>query len=166
LPSANETTACAYLLQNTATYLTVVSSAGFLSSRRITEPCLYHGRRHRRIYTKRYAVTTPVVVPDAPLAEAVNRCLNEPHFGTFATTPRRLVAGRSETSDERQAFLDVIERLNHSRKSASYAVENVLSCWEHEGKFSSLSGLKTPESVELVCSVRDLNPGHCLERAI
>lgn len=37
-----------------------------------------------------------VLVPDAPLASALNRQLNRPHLGRFATTPRRLAAGQRE----------------------------------------------------------------------
>jgi len=42
-----------------------------------------------------------VLTPDAPLASAINRRLDVLHFGTFATTPRRLAAGRREQAEDR-----------------------------------------------------------------
>ena len=74
-----------------------------------------------------------VVVPDAAFASAINRRLDRPHFGTFATTPRRLAAGRREQAEDRVAFLEVIDRTDHDWNAVAYAVGNVLQCWEHQG---------------------------------
>ena len=74
-----------------------------------------------------------VLVPDAPLASALNRRLDRPHFGPFATTPRRLAAGRREQAEDRLAFLEVIGETDLGWKEASHAVGNVLQCWEHQG---------------------------------
>jgi len=74
-----------------------------------------------------------VLVPDAPLASAINRRLDRPHFGTFATTPRRFAAGRKETAENRLAFLALVDEVDASWKQLTYAVENTLGCWEHEG---------------------------------
>ncbi|WP_121744836.1 PD-(D/E)XK nuclease family protein [Natronorubrum halophilum] len=74
-----------------------------------------------------------VVVPDAPLASALNRRLERSHFGPFAITPRRLAARRRETAEDRLAFLEVIEQTDLSWKQAAYAIGNVLQCWEHQG---------------------------------
>jgi len=79
-----------------------------------------------------------VLVPDAPLARAINRRLDHPHFGTFATTPRLLAAGQRETTEDRLAFLDVIQETNHSWKATSYAIGNILQCWEHQGRVDSV----------------------------
>ncbi|MFW5958880.1 MAG: PD-(D/E)XK nuclease family protein [Natronomonas sp.] len=79
-----------------------------------------------------------VLVPDAPLASAINRRLDVPHFGTFATTPRRLAAGRREQAEDRTAFLEVIDRTTYDWKSVSYAIGNVLQCWEHQGSLDSI----------------------------
>lgn len=79
-----------------------------------------------------------VLVPDAPLASAINRRLDVPHFGTFATTPRRLAAGRREQSEDRTAFLEVVDRTAFDWKSVSYAIGNVLQCWEHQGSLESI----------------------------
>ena len=76
---------------------------------------------------------TLVLVPNNPLADAINRRVEAPQFGTFATTPRRLAAGRRETAEDRTAFLEVIGRTDHSWKAVAYAIGNVLQCWEHQG---------------------------------
>ena len=75
-----------------------------------------------------------VVVPNNPLADAINRRVKTPQFGTFATTPRRLATGRRETAEDRTAFLEVIEETDHSWKAIAYAIGNVLQCWEHQGR--------------------------------
>jgi hypothetical protein len=79
-----------------------------------------------------------VLVPDAPLASAINRRLDRPHFGTFATTPRRLAAGRRETAEDRLAFLDVVERTDLDWKAAATAIGDVLQCWEHQGSIDAI----------------------------
>lgn len=79
-----------------------------------------------------------VLTPDAPLASAINRRVNVPQFGTFATTPRRLAAGRREQAEDRSAFLEVIDRTDHDWKSISYVIGNVLQCWEHQGTIESI----------------------------
>ncbi|MFA9418089.1 PD-(D/E)XK nuclease family protein [Natrinema sp. HArc-T2] len=79
-----------------------------------------------------------VIVPDAPLASALNRRLEHPHFGPFAITPRRLAARRRETAEDRLAFLEVTSQNNLSWKQASYAIGNVLQCWEYQGSPDSI----------------------------
>jgi hypothetical protein len=79
-----------------------------------------------------------VLTPDAPLASAINRRVDVPQFGTFATTPRRLAAGRREQAEDRTAFLEVIDCTDHDWKSVSYAIGNVLQCWEHQGSAESI----------------------------
>ncbi|MFB6201782.1 MAG: PD-(D/E)XK nuclease family protein [Halorhabdus sp.] len=79
-----------------------------------------------------------VVTPDAPLASAINRRLDRPYFGTFATTPRRLAAGRREQAEDRVAFLEVIEQTDHDWKAVAYAIGNVLQCWEHQGRLDAI----------------------------
>lgn len=74
-----------------------------------------------------------VLVPDPPLASALNRRLEEPHFGPFAITPRRLAAGRRETAEDRIAFLEAREQTDLDWKEAAFAIGNVLQCWEHQG---------------------------------
>ena len=74
-----------------------------------------------------------VLVPDAPMASALNRRLDQPHFGPFAITPRRLAARRREQAEDRLAFLEIIETTDLSWKETSYAVGNILQCWEYQG---------------------------------
>lgn len=79
-----------------------------------------------------------VLMPDAALADALNRHLDRPHFGPFAVTPRRLAAERREQAEDRLAFLDVIERTDLDWKKAAYVVGNVLQC-RSTGALSTLS---------------------------
>jgi len=79
-----------------------------------------------------------VLTPDAPLASAINRNLDRPQFGTFATTPRRLAAGRREQAEDRVAFLEVIEQTDHDWKEIAYTIGNVLQCWEHQGRLDAI----------------------------
>lgn len=72
-----------------------------------------------------------VLVPDAPLASALNRQLDRPHLGTFATTPRRLAAGRREQVEERTAFLELLHKTDLSWKQAAYLGEEIIHCWEY-----------------------------------
>ncbi|ELZ38211.1 hypothetical protein C473_00537 [Halorubrum distributum JCM 10247] len=80
-----------------------------------------------------------IVTPDTALASAINRRLDRPHFGTFATTPRRLAAGRRERAEDRHAFLKLVEETDHDWKAVAYAVGNVLQCWEHRGRLDAVS---------------------------
>ncbi|MFC3478985.1 PD-(D/E)XK nuclease family protein [Halobacterium litoreum] len=79
-----------------------------------------------------------VVVPDAPLASALNRRLEHPHLGTFATTPRRIAAGRKETAEDRLAFLELVEHTDLGWKASAYAIGNILQCWEHQASIESI----------------------------
>ncbi|MFP9192629.1 PD-(D/E)XK nuclease family protein [Natrialbaceae archaeon A-CW1-1] len=79
-----------------------------------------------------------VLVPDAPLASALNRRLDRPHFGPFAITPRRLAARRREQAEDRLAFLAVIEQTELDWKEASYVVGNILQCWEYQGTVDAI----------------------------
>ncbi|MGM0399395.1 MAG: PD-(D/E)XK nuclease family protein [Halobacteriota archaeon] len=79
-----------------------------------------------------------VIVPNNPLADALNRRLDAPHFGTFATSPRRLATGRRESAEDRTAFLELVDRTDHPWKAIAYAVGNVLQCWEHQGTATAI----------------------------
>jgi hypothetical protein len=84
-----------------------------------------------------------VVVPDAPLASALNRRLERPHLGTFATTPRRLAAGRREEAEDRLAFLELVQQTSLNWKRAAYAIGNILQCWEHQGHLDAVLEYET-----------------------
>jgi hypothetical protein len=79
-----------------------------------------------------------VLTPNAPLASAINRRIDQPHFGTFAIPPRRLAAGRREQAEDRLAFLEVIDQTDHKWKSVAYTIGNILQCWEHQGSIDAL----------------------------
>jgi len=67
------------------------------------------------------------------MASALNRRLDQPHFGPFAITPRRLAARRREQAEDRLAFLELIQTADLNWKEASHAVGNILQCWEYQG---------------------------------
>lgn len=101
-----------------------------------------------------------VVVPDAPLASALNRRLEHPHFGPFAITPRRLAAARRETAEDRLAFLEVITQTDLAWKEASFAVGNVLQCWEYQGAPEAILGydaFDTQATREVVDCIAELD---------
>jgi len=79
-----------------------------------------------------------IITPDGPLASALNRQLDQPHLGPFAIPPRRLAAGRREKSEDRLAFLDIIEHDDISWKQIAYAIGNILQCWEHQGSHNAI----------------------------
>ena len=100
-----------------------------------------------------------VIVPDAPLASALNRRLEQPHFGPFAITPRRLAARRRETAEDRLAFLEVISQTDLSWKQASYAIGNVLQCWEYQGSPDTIleyDAFDTPETRAVIDCIGSL----------
>lgn len=100
-----------------------------------------------------------VIVPDAPLASALNRRLERPHFGPFAITPRRLAARRRETAEDRLAFLQVIDRTDLEWKAAAAAIGDVLQCWEHEGEIDAIrsyDGFDTPTIRTVIEAVESL----------
>lgn len=79
-----------------------------------------------------------VLVPDAPLASAINYRLDRAHFGPFAITPRRLAAGRREEAEDRLAFLELVDSTDLDWKAAAHTVGNVLQCWEHRGSVDAI----------------------------
>ena len=96
-----------------------------------------------------------VLVPDAPLASAINRRIDEPHFGTFAITPRRLAAGRREQAEDRIVFLEAIEQTDYGWEEIAYNVGNILQCWEHQGSIDAISDFDTYVD-ETTCDIVDL----------
>jgi len=91
-------------------------------------PCQLHERSLSILYDECKDFDL-VLVPDAPMASALNRRLDQPHFGPFAITPRRLAARRREQAEDRLAFLEIIETTDLNWKETSYAVGNILQCW-------------------------------------
>jgi hypothetical protein len=101
-----------------------------------------------------------VLVPDPPLASALNRRLEQAHFGPFAITPRRLAAGRRETAEDRIAFLEVIEETDLSWKEAAFAIGNVLQCWDNRGEPEAIleyEAFDTPETRAVLSVIGELD---------
>ncbi|ERH01236.1 MAG: hypothetical protein J07HN6_02871 [Halonotius sp. J07HN6] len=61
-----------------------------------------------------------VPVPNLPLATALNRRLDEPHFGKFATTPRQLVGTFEEQDENRITFHELIEDTDHTTSEIKF----------------------------------------------
>ncbi|WP_418286288.1 PD-(D/E)XK nuclease family protein [Halorubrum sp. DTA46] len=88
-----------------------------------------------------------VIVPDSPLADALNRRIDRPHFGPFAITPRRFATRRREAAEDRTAFLDVIRATELRWKQVSRSVGDILQCWEYRGRPDAIfeyDGFDTP----------------------
>lgn len=101
-----------------------------------------------------------VLVPDAPLADAINRRLDRPHLGTFAVTPRRLATGRREPAEDRTAFLDVIEDSDYSWKQTARTIGDVIQSWEYEARPDAIldyDRFDTPAVRDILGSVRALD---------
>jgi len=79
-----------------------------------------------------------VITPDGPLASALNRHLDRSHLGPFAIPPRRLAVGRRQESEDRLAFLGMLDHEDLSWKRCAYAVGNILQCWEHRGSHDAI----------------------------
>jgi hypothetical protein len=101
-----------------------------------------------------------VVVPDAPLASALNRHLDRPHLGEFATTPRRIAAGRRERAEERTVFLELLHETNLTWKQAAFLGEELIHCWEYTADPTAMLDYEqfaTHEAEQAVDHVRDLD---------
>lgn len=101
-----------------------------------------------------------VLVPDAPLASALNRQLDRPHLGNFATTPRRLAAGRREQVEESTVFLELLHETDLSWKQAAYLGEEIIHCWEYTARpdaIRSYDQFDTPAVNRAVEHVRHLD---------
>ena len=98
-----------------------------------------------------------VLVPDSPLADALNRRIDRPHFGPFAITPRRLATRRRETAEDRTAFLEVIQTTDLSWKQVSKSVGDILQCWEYQGRPEAIleyEGFDTATNREVIETIR------------
>ena len=101
-----------------------------------------------------------VLVPDSPLADALNRRIEHPHFGPFAITPRRLATRRRETAEDRTAFLEVIQRSDLSWKQVSKSVGDILQCWEYRGRPEAIleyDGFDTASNREVLDTIRSVD---------
>jgi len=101
-----------------------------------------------------------ILVPDSPLADALNRQIDHPHFGPFAITPRRLATRRRETAEDRTAFLEVVQRTDLTWKQVSKSVGDILQCWEYRGRPDSIleyEGYDTAANREVIDTIRSVD---------
>lgn len=100
-----------------------------------------------------------VIVPDPPLASALNRQLDRPHLGQFAITPRRLAAKRRETAEDRLAFLELINEADIDWKGGAETIGDILQCWEYQTSLESIleypryADAITREAVDIVADL-------------
>ncbi len=73
-----------------------------------------------------------VLTADAALADALNRRLDRPVKGVFASTPGRLASTGDEAS-RREVFLKVVEETSLSWKQVSYGLDKIFEAWKHTG---------------------------------
>ena len=95
-----------------------------------------------------------VLTADAALADALNRRLDRPVKGVFASTPGRLASTGDEAS-RREVFLKVVEETSYSWKQVSYGLDKIFEAWKHTGDLHKILefekyGGKMFENIELV----------------
>ncbi|ACV11888.1 conserved hypothetical protein [Halorhabdus utahensis DSM 12940] len=108
-----------------------------------------------------------VLTVDAPLSLALNRRLDHPRLGRFAATPQMLAADEFRPQDQRQLFVEVIDKTALPWKQAAHLVELILGCWEETGdrqailEYDRYDTTATREVLEVIASVasahRDLD---------
>ena len=70
-----------------------------------------------------------VLTTDGPLSLALNRRLDKPRLGRFATTPRMLASDELAPHDRHSLFADLVTTTDLSWKQATYLIDNILECW-------------------------------------
>lgn len=73
-----------------------------------------------------------VLVPEAPLARALDRRVTGARLGRFARTPAMAASG-SDPPDERELFATVVRETNVPWKRAAFLLQEALSAWEEGG---------------------------------
>lgn len=73
-----------------------------------------------------------VLTSEAALADALNRRLDRPVKGSFASTPGRL-ASTGEEDSRKDVFLKAVEETDYSWKQISYAIDKIFEAWKHTG---------------------------------
>jgi hypothetical protein len=82
-----------------------------------------------------------VFTADAALKDALNRRLEEPLLGHFATTPMTYVFSKFQNDkllQERDLFIEIVQNTDISWKQSSYLLENVIDCWKNEGDLDKI----------------------------
>lgn len=78
-----------------------------------------------------------VLTAEAGLADALNRRLDRPVKGTFASTPGRL-ASTGEEESKKDLFLKAVEQTDYSWKQVSYALDKIFEAWKHTGDLEKI----------------------------
>ncbi len=78
-----------------------------------------------------------VLTTDAGLADALNRRLDRPVKGSFASTPGRLASTGDEES-KKDVFLKAVEETDYSWKQISYALDKIFEAWKHTGELEKI----------------------------
>ncbi|MFO7793429.1 MAG: PD-(D/E)XK nuclease family protein [Candidatus Nanohaloarchaea archaeon] len=78
-----------------------------------------------------------VLTSDAGLADALNRRLDRPVKGSFASTPGRLASSGDEES-KKDVFLKAVEETDYSWKQISYALDKIFEAWKHTGELEKI----------------------------
>jgi hypothetical protein len=79
-----------------------------------------------------------VLTSDAPLALALNRRVDGPELGTFASTPRNYVKQGLEVADRRDLFHRVVQATELGFKQAANRLDLALDAWEHTGRLDAI----------------------------
>lgn len=66
--------------------------------------------------------------------------IDEPNFGSVATTRRRYGAGYREWAEDRLALLELVELTGRDEKDLATTVRDVLQCWELEAERTVILG--------------------------
>lgn len=96
-----------------------------------------------------------VLVPEAPLAAALDRRLEEARLGRLAATPEMAVTGGVDPPDERELFARVVAEADVSWKRAAFVLREALGAWE-EGGSPFLVTEHPPARGEVVDDVLDV----------
>ncbi len=78
-----------------------------------------------------------VLTADAGLADALNRRLDRPVKGVFASTPGRLASSENEES-KKDVFLKAVDQTSYSWKQISYALDKIFEAWKHTGELEKI----------------------------
>jgi hypothetical protein len=78
-----------------------------------------------------------ILTSEAALADALNRRLDRPVKGSFASTPGRLASTGDEDS-RKEVFLKAVEETDYSWKQISYAIDEIFEAWKHTGELSRI----------------------------
>lgn len=109
-----------------------------------------------------------VLTVDAALADALNRRLERPVEGVFASTPKRLAENSEQVDTKKDVFLKAVEETDYSWKQISHSLEKIFESWMHTGEKTKIIEYESYDS-ELYRDVLELvdtcnTPFHAMEK--